>query len=372
MALGIFSAFVSWRQQQILEEQEMPLPLSSHSAAPGGTLGLYLWLEELGFQTVRIENQAFAVPDEARLLFVHSPIEAITANEANSILEWVERGNTLYVSDEALFSENELFQELDARLEFGSFRDMVTPTQPIADAEIGELQADARSVIGMDRDDFVSYADGDGNSLLVRLEHGAGTIWLSGAPELLTNEALRDEDNAKFAAAMVGELESGSVIAFDEYHLGLKSEEEGGLGAVIYNSPWGWGLILAGLILFGYLVLNGQRFGRVLPMPRALGRRSPSEYVTSMANLFRRANKRGMVLNHYRHSLKRRLGRPYHLNPELDDGRFIEMLERLRPELNRNELTRILNSLRKSDTSESELVKTVEQSVTFGGHAARK
>jgi hypothetical protein len=89
-----------------------------------------------------------------------------------------------------------------------------------------------------------------------------------------------------------------------------------------------------------------------------------------MANLFRRANKRGMVLQHYRHSLKRRLGRPYHLNPELSDEGYVEMLTRLRPEIDRAELVRLLNSLRRADATEADLVKTIDQSVTFGTRAA--
>ncbi len=104
----------------------------------------------------------------------------------------------------------------------------------------------------------------------------------------------------------------------------------------------------------------------MIPVRKTLALRTPSEYVVSMANLFRRADKRGMILNHYRYSLKRRLGRPFHLSPELSDERYIEMITRIRPEIDRAELTRILNSLRRTDTTEVDLVKTVDQAVKFG------
>ncbi|OQY83444.1 MAG: hypothetical protein B6D41_16970, partial [Chloroflexi bacterium UTCFX4] len=115
-----------------------------------------------------------------------------------------------------------------------------------------------------------------------------------------------------------------------------------------------------------YLILNGQRLGRTVPVQRTLARRTPSEYVVSMANLFRRANKRGMVLQHYRYALKRRLGRPFHLNPDMPDEHYLELITRMRPELDHAELARILNRLRRADTTEADLVKTVEHAVTFG------
>ena len=90
-----------------------------------------------------------------------------------------------------------------------------------------------------------------------------------------------------------------------------------------------------------------------------------------MANLFRRANQRGMVLQHYRRALKRRLGRPFHLNPDLPDERYLELIARMRPELDRAELARILDGLRRTDTSEADLVKSVEHAVTFGARKKR-
>lgn len=367
VVIGGFSVFVAWRQSQIQEAQQVLAPYTTYSALDRGTLGLYQWAEQIGYRPRRIEYSDFQIGDDTRLLFVLAPSETIERNEALYILDWVERGNILVLADDSVLADNGLLDALEISLNFQGAEEPMRITQPLADHSIGELANSARRSLEIDDGAFVAYAVNGDYPNLVRIPRGSGAIWLTTSPEIFTNQNLRDEDNAALAAALLAQVDAGSEIAFDEYHHGFQADDAASLNTVIYNTPWGWSLLFAGLVMFGYLAFNGQRFGRILPVSKTLARRSPSEYVTSMANLFRRANKRGMVLEHYRHSLKRRLGRPFHLDPELEDSRYIEMIERLRPDLDRAELTHLLNSLRRTNTTEADLVKTIEQSVTFGG-----
>ena len=368
VAFAAFSAFVTIRQRQIQEQQEITARYSSNSAQPDGTLALYTWLQRLGHRVERIENRAFQISDNTRLLYILGPRESIADNEATYILQWVERGNTLILADRGGFNNNELFRELNAELDsLGDLTEQATLTQPIADTMLGALRVETRNGFIFDTNAHVVYAQTEEKALIARVAHGNGFVWLLSTPDMFTNASLSDDNNAKFAAALFANVPRDGIIAFDEYHLGFKPESQNGLMDMLYDTPWGWGVLFSIVLFFAYMGVNGQRLGRVLPVPKTLARRSPSEYVTSMANLFRRANKRGMVLQHFRHSLKRRLGRPYHLNPELADEPYVEMLTRLRPDLDRNELVRLLNALRRTDTSENDLVKTIEQAVTFGG-----
>jgi hypothetical protein len=366
LLLAGFTAFVAARQQELAQAEQVFTPYSSHSARDSGTLALYEWANALGYRAQRIENSAFRVADDTRLLFVFAPRETIEPGEARYLLQWVERGNVLVVADSGGLVANGLLRALE--IETTALNDSVTElalSQPLADANIEALVAGAYRGLETRRNDIVPYAAADKPALL-RIARGQGTLWVLSAPMLLNNEHLANADNAKFARALLASVPSGSAIAFDEYHLGFKSEYTESLLNVIYNTPWGWGLLFAAIVLFGYLILNGQRLGRTVPVQKTLARRTPSEYVVSMANLFRRANQRGMVLQHYRHSLKRRLGRPFHLNPDVPDERYIELITRVRPEIDRAELVRLLNGLRRTDTSEADLIKTVEHAVTFG------
>lgn len=370
--LAGFTAFVTIRQREIQEQQEIFIPYSSHSAQTDGTLALYEWLGRLGYAAERIENRQFQISENTRLLLILGPTETIESDEAEYIMQWVARGNILFVADWNGFDANGLFRELEAGFDTLPTRaNGAVLTQPLMDSTNGEIALQPFNSLEFERTDFVTYAVAENQAILARISHGSGTVWISTAPDVFTNQNLRDEDNAKFAAALLAGVPRGSIVAFDEYHLGFKPEFSLTFIDVLYNSQWGWGVLFTIGLFFAYLAINGRRFGRVLPVPKTLARRSPSEYVTSMANLFRRANKRGMVLQHYRHSLKRRLGRPYHLNPEISDEQYVEMLTRLRPELDRQELVRILNALRRTDTTEADLVKTIEQSVTFGGRTAK-
>lgn len=360
------SAYVALRRGQAERAAAgASVPFSSHSSQDGGTLALYEWLNAIGYRAQRIENQAFRVGDEVRLLLIISPSEEISRDEALYLLNWVERGHTLYVADDGFGSGNGIFEQLGVTLEGRNNRRIeVQLTQPLVNQTVRTLNGLTFSTLESKRNDFVEFGRGAG-SVLLRIAHGRGSVWLTSAPELLSNASLQNESNAKFALGLVGNLPRGGVIAFDEYHHGLNDGGEQTFLFATYNSPWGWSLILALVILFGYLVINGKRFGRTIPVQRTLARRTPSEYVVSMANLFRRANQRGMVLQHYRHSLKRRLGRPFHLDPDLADERYVEMLTRMRPELDRTELVNVLNHLRRAEANEMDLVKSVEQAVTL-------
>lgn len=370
--LGGMTIFLAVRNAE--EEQQnlgASVPYSSRSSQGNGMLALHNWLDALGYRVQRIENQAFRIGDDVRFLFIIAPTEPIDRNEALYLLNWVERGNTLYLADNSLLARNGLLSELNLKIgNRDNDSDSLKVSQPLLDTTFGPLTGSTFWGLEPVGNDYVTYVSGN-QPILIRIAHGLGTVWVTSAPSLLVNQSISDEDNAKLALGVLGNLPRGSGISFDEYHHGFKGGEGTFVNAV-YNTPWGWGLLFALLLCFGYLILNGKRFGRTIPVQRTLALRTPSEYVISMANLFRRANKRGMVLQHFRHALKRRLGRAFHLNPELSDENYLEMITRMRPELDRTELARILNNLRRAETTEIDLVSSVEQSVTFGARTLKK
>src|SRR5439155_1032458 len=65
-----FTVVSSRRRAEIQQQSETPLPYSTNSALPNGTLALQMWLAAIGYQSRRAEGDAFLLPDEARVLFV--------------------------------------------------------------------------------------------------------------------------------------------------------------------------------------------------------------------------------------------------------------------------------------------------------------
>ncbi len=363
-----FTVFNVARRSEIEEAQDTFVPYSTHSARTNGTLALQLWLQAMGYGTRRIEHEAFHVPDEARLLFIFPRFEEFEAREVQAVLRWVERGNALIVADTYVASSKpqKLMAALKAKVKILE--------QPIESAPLEQPLMGAAPVVSvtvqasrglvLDRSEYVQYLSAQAVPLLVSWSQGKGKIFLTSAPYLFTNEGLHDEHNAALVRVLLSSAPVGSRVAFDEYHLGYTgNSERETIQWLLYNTHWGWAIIYSFVVVFAYLLVNGQRFGRVMPLPKEIARRSPAEYVLSMAQLFRRGGKRRMVLQHYHQQLKRSLGKPYRINANLPDEEFVAELARDRNDLDRASLLQTLSAFNQRHVSERALVKLADEAI---------
>ncbi len=124
-------------------------------------------------------------------------------------------------------------------------------------------------------------------------------VFVVSSPGIFDNAHLNQDDNARFAVQMVETFaRSGKngnkapVVLFDEYHQGYR-ETDGFWEAV---GPAGR---LVALQIFALALLAayvaGTRFGLPIPLPPAS--RVSSEYVSSLADLYRRARAYDAVLD---------------------------------------------------------------------------
>jgi hypothetical protein len=113
-----------------------------------------------------------------------------------------------------------------------------------------------------------------------------------------------------------------------------------------------------------YLALNGRRFGRPIPLKEDVALRSSAEYVESMADLFQRSGKRSYIGRHYHTNFKRRLAKPYGINPQIDDDAFVRELARFR-EIDEATLSALLARLRSESLDEAGLVRVVGDMEAF-------
>lgn len=358
-----FTVAGALRGAELSSQQETFIPYSTHSAQPNGTLALQKWLEAIGYQTARIENETFSVPNNARVLFVFPGRVAYEEYEAQTVLRWVERGNTLIAATPARLAGNDRF-----------LRALRMQTQPVAYAERAALEQPLVALPGAadltvktswalqtDRTDAVQFASAGGQPLIATWVQGRGRVIVVASAFPFSNDGLRNAPNAALVRALLPASGQHPLVAFDEYHLGFTSGQAS-LQTLLYNTPWGWALLFAAAVVFAYLLINGQRFGRIEPLPIEIARRSPAEYVVSMAGLFRRAGKRQMVLNHYRQQLKRSLGRPYRINAALPDEAFVAELARYR-DVDRGALLDTLRGLAQPRVSERTLIQLAEEAI---------
>jgi hypothetical protein len=134
-------------------------------------------------------------------------------------------------------------------------------------------------------------------------------------------------------------------VYFDEAHHGVS--EGGDLLGLLTSTPWGWALVYAGVLAGAYYLWSARRLGPPLPVPTPDRRRPTSDYVRSVAALFRRARKPGWAAERYLQYFKRTLAAHAELDPFLTDERFVQALaERGRHAFPQADMLRAIERLR--------------------------
>jgi hypothetical protein len=338
-----------------------PIPGSSYGADDAGTLALLRWLEGLGYEAERLEYRSFALDDADDLLFVLNPSQRYSLDDATALRAWVEGGGTLVVANEqANLVAGELLPELGAETFVLTETITTLPLlQPVlSQPPVISLTLNTERALKLAGDDHAVLVGHPDAPVLIGRKLGAGYVYLSSALDPFTNAGLREQGSGELILNMLRRVPPGGRVLFDEYHHGFF--EPPSVGRTIFESAWGQALLYSLLVLAGYVLLTARRFGAPVPLPEQVARRGSAEYVESMAGLFQRGGQRAFVLRHYRENLKRRLAKPYGLNPRLDDETFVHELSRYR-EVERAALLGTLRRMRQAEPSEAELVRLVAE-----------
>jgi hypothetical protein len=343
LGLLVLLAVVAFRiaGQGLLPEDKNRPRRSVTSPRPGGWKGLALLLRENRVPVARIEREPEAWPESgARVVVAGQEYlpngrmraassggrtgkkaqpnrfgEEWTEDQAKDALAWVEkpdangRGRTLVV----LTAENNELTErlgLSVALRGGNPNATLPRLQPIPLL----ANVDALRVPGTVRwDKMPSDAValfGDRRPAVVLLRRKTGTILALSDPAVADNKHLAQADNARFFLDLARTQGAGGPVAFDEYHQGFQASDG------FWDAVGRPGQLVAWQ-LFGVVLLlcwsAGKRFG--LPRPLVAPPRVSSEYVSSLANLYRRARAadaalEGVYLPFWR-ELCRAVGLPY-------------------------------------------------------------
>jgi hypothetical protein len=341
-------------------DDNAPPALSSYSNESNGARALALWLETLGYPVQRLEGVSFGPDRDACLLLVLSPQQAFGSDELKRLDEWVTDGGTLFLAAEGWGSDSLLAHfELDSAY-FDAQAQETGPAQPLLlEPPWSQARVRARRYLVTGRDDVVVLVAHEGHPVLLSFEHGAGQVFVTTTAYPFTNAGLRDAGNARLAHNLVTACPPKSLVVFDEFHHGYQTART--LTIWLRTTPQGRSLIYAALLVLVYLLAGGRRFGRPLPLPQALARRAPVEYIQAMANLFRRGGKRVAILHHYHDRLKRELAHAHRLDPTLADADFVAQLSTVRLDLNQAALLKLLQETNQGHVSEGDLIRLAKE-----------
>jgi hypothetical protein len=352
-------------------EEQTPEPFDPTSAAPTGLRALWLWLEALGYTVEGNDGAVFGIPPESALLFVYPNRQFYSEGEAEQVRRWVEAGGTLVLVGLALPEDalrirfpiengppvTALFANVDQQQPL--LPDLAEPIALTANVPTLDLR-DAPTAISV-------LATRDGQTTLALQPLGDGVIWYLSLYHSLTNEQLRDPNQATIVPALLRNVPDGGRIVFDTYHLFgpnlAAALEIRSLQDWLYGTALGWATIFVTVVTLLFLALQGVRLGPPLPTREELRRREAAEFVMAMANLLRRGQQRAFVASHHKRRLKRALGRALTISPALADEAFLRQVQQVDDRLSAEEkqqLTAIFQTLT-GTIDEATLIKTVSQ-----------
>ncbi len=353
------------------ESEQLYPPGSIQSTRPNGGRALYLWLREMGYQTSVIEGPAFAIEQNVDLLLILAPIGEFRAgfglSEVSIVESWVRGGGTLILAQGNGWDA--LLRNLGFETEWSPLlSDQATLAQPLLISPpfvTATIKSDW-SLKHAPPSDAIVHMIAEDKPLVVSRQAGRGQVFVVSGLYPFTNAGLRQVSSAALVYNLIlrGAGRRG-IVAFDEFHHGQRDPMS--LRTWLVTTPPGWAILYGALVVFAYLLIGGKRFGAAVPLPEHMARRTTVEFITAMANLRRRAGRRHDMLRHYKDQLKRRLARPYRIDPKLVDDQFMQELARCDPiyDARRTELTQLLAGLSRKHVTEREMIALAAQAAEW-------
>lgn len=357
-----FFFFVDNRDSQ---ENELTGNRSSYRSTPYGTLAFYTLLEESGYPVTRLETPFTTLKerdDISTLVIIAPPPTApFTAEEFESLGEWVEAGNLLIVIDREI---EVAVGSVDISTHPGNTQSSVHTFQPtIYTRGVKEPKFSGHANrVTVDSHDVTYHIGDDRGAVLADSKAGIGRIVLLTDPFVVANNGIAEGDNVVLALNLFAERNQGH-IAFDEYHHGYGGASSGGVMSYFEGTPVPWMLWQIGLIALLIVYSYGRRFARPLPLVRER-RTTNLEFVSSMANITRLARATDLAMKSVYSEFHKRLCRYSGLPPKTDMGRLAAITAR-RAKIDENELRRLLTRCEEvaggRTVSEAELLQLVSR-----------
>lgn len=263
---------------------------SSNSDAANGASAALLFAEAMGHPTDQLTG-GFTPPDSFSIMFVFSPTSPYTADEADSLREWVRARGGLLV-----YAAEQGDPELDRA--FGVTRLQLA----VQGAPYTALPAVAGVTNVSGGDSVLALEPAPSQVPILRTAGGwvaayverigIGSVVVLADPLVLCNGYLEKTDNGRLLADLLGSA-STAPVTFDEYHHGLTAGDFAPQAWL--STPWGAALLWLLVAVFFGLMLRGRRFGPLVKRaPEAA--RSDVEWSKAVGQLLRRSSARAVTL----------------------------------------------------------------------------
>jgi Domain of unknown function (DUF4350) len=290
-----------------LATQRTPMPTgSSYSTEALGAQALYEWSQATGATPSRLTEAVVDGASPPATLLVLQPESPIDPTARQAFETVPARGGTLILVGDSFA------WLLYARALGITVEPSRSTTSLTTDGDT--LEVPARYRVHAD-DATPLLTDANGDAIALRRPYAQGTLIVIATPELLLNEALRDDVTARFVYRQF--LNGATTFAFDEVHHSFTPPDANSpvtVNQLLFSTAPGRAVVYAALLTFAFILLNGRRLGPALVGrgPRET-RRTMYEHVQMLANLYRRSGQfdvlRASFAHHYQRVASRGAGR---------------------------------------------------------------
>lgn len=283
-------AFLTYIEATEPEPVNWNLSYSALDKIPMGTFVLHETLEQEFEEVLEVKLSPYEFlqknEPEGTYVFINNQL-GFDNDELEDLLEWVAKGNTLFLASDA-FSKN-LLDTL------GLNTGTKIPTEGLASQPMMELmhpKLKGEQAYLFDKDTYHSvFIEMDsvthtilGQSQLyaeelvienpsvnyVAVDHGEGKILLHTSPQAFTNYFILHEQNYEYVAGALAYLPKGENLYWDEYKKAGKSFQTSPLFILLGDKhlKWAYYFTLAGVLLF--ILFEGKRKQRAIPVVKPL------------------------------------------------------------------------------------------------------
>ncbi len=311
------------------DESGLSRSASIYDEGPGGATVLRRYLEANGVRTTSLQGDRFAIPDGVDVVFILGATEEIAPAELTALREHVRSGGTLVVASDLALTERSLLGAFGIRRAGAAVRPGEHEVASIALAAplVRRIVVDVGIALDASPGGTTVVSDGRA-AIVVSTRVGPGSVYAIGTLAPFLNGTIGSADNARLALALAGAALPGRVVAFDEFHHGVRAAPDP--LAVLTGSWPGRALILAGALTLAFLAATGRRLGPPLPLD-ARPPRSSLEYVRGFGGLVRRSGRQEIPRRRVREELRIGLARQSGLDPATPFDEVIAMVARRDP-----------------------------------------
>ena len=263
---------------------------SSNSDAANGTSAARLFAQAMGHPTSQIEG-TFSPPSQNGLMFVFTPTSPYTADDADQTANWVRQGGVLVYASEQ--GDSELDRAFSVTRLSGFASSQTELANPVLDGVTTVSGADLAVPFLASTAQVPILRSNDGYPLGFIQTLGSGTVVVLADPLVLCNGYLDKTDNGRFLSDLLGLVDAGSAVGFDEYHHGPILSDLAPQAWV--TTPWGAAILWFLVAVFVGLLLRGRRFGPLIQRPAEVAR-ADAEWAVAVGELLRRSGARALTL----------------------------------------------------------------------------